>query len=608
MIDAPSPMPSSLSRAEDGERRHERASGWWWVIAGLAVATLITVMVMVAQTAWAPRTPWDENGVFQLARVISGEDDVPLMATRGYYPGTSVLVAPVYWFTSDAQTAYGWANLLTNILALSTIAPLAGIARRVGLATPQAIAVSAIALCLPAYAGLADYVLSEQVLTYFIVLAAYGAFRFWAAPSVGSGALLIGATLAALFTHPRAIVLVGVAAIWLGGLVLDRSRRRAAALTLVALLPLAYVTKLLADHLASLVLVDAFAQGNSLFNALADPNLLLILKTTFLQSWAQTLGTLGLLAFGAVVLVVWGWNEIARERRFGPGVFLFGLTLGGSALSWVNWAAEESHFTSGQPRFDSWVYTRYIAPFVIIAVVIAMAALLRRMSWPLVAAAIGATVAVSAVVVLFIADTIPLWGSSYGPGNIAAIRAWEEMWPTEPFATPLSPTLTNDNRFWLIASVAMVLIQLSMVLLSRFPRILAVALIAGTAFYAIEADEDLAREAPLNLERALDDIESASGDDVDVISFEMTCDVGRSRDTALNWTGYWFAPTDVDLFYAADGEQPESPVIFACEWWEGADAFGAVPLDSAPSYGYTVFIGPGDLQDELRGEGLLRTS
>ncbi|MFW2512557.1 hypothetical protein ACNI3K_02145 [Demequina sp. SO4-13] len=607
MTDAPSPMPVSPATPEGDTPRPARANGWWWVIAGLAVATLITVMVVVAQTAWAPRTPWDENGIFQLARVISGEDDVPLMATRGYYPGTSVLVAPVYWFTSDAQTAYGWANLLTNILALTTIAPLAAIARRVGLATPQAIAVSAIALCLPAYAGLADYVLSEQVLTFFIVLAAYGAFRFWAAPSVASGALLVGATLAALFTHPRGIVLVAVVAIWLCGLLFDRSRRRGAGVTVIALLPLAYATKVAADHLASLVLVDEFGQGNSLFNALAEPNLLLLLKTTFLQSWAQTLGTLGLLAFGAVVLVVWGWNEVVRERRFGPGVFLFGLTLGGSALSWVNWAAEESHFTSGQPRFDSWVYTRYIAPFVIVAVVIGMAALLRRMSWPLVAAAIGGTAAVSAVVVFAIADTIPLWGSSYGPGNIAAIRAWEEMWPTEPFATPLVPSFTNEARFWLIASVAMVLIQLSMVLLARFPRILAVALIAGTAFYAIEADEDLAREAPHNLERGLDDIEGASGENVDVISFEMTCDVGRSRDTALNWTGYWFAPTDVDLFYAADGEQPESPVIFACEWWEGADDFGAVPLDSDPSYGYTVFVGPGDLQDTLRDEGLLRT-
>ena len=605
---ATSPMPLALGTAD---RRAAVGGGrWWWVIAGAAVAALVTVSIVVAQTAWAPRTPWDENGVFQLARVFAGEEDVPLMLTGGYYPGASVLIAPVYWFTEDARTAYTWANFLTNVVGVATVAPLAGIVRRVGLSLPQAIAVAALSLLLPGYVGLSDYVLAEQLLTFFLVLTAYAAVRFWSAPGSGAAALLVASSLAAVFTHPRALVLIVVLAVWLLGVLLDRDRRRWAAITLVALGSAAYATKALADHLASLVLVNSFSQGGSLFEALRNPDVVLLLKTTFLQSWAQLVGTLGTLMFGGVVLVVWAWRELTKGRHFGPGVFLLGLTLGGSALSWVNWATPEGHFYGDEPRFDSWVYTRYIAPFVLVAIAIGLSALVLRMSLAMAATSIGLTALVSLVVVYVFADHVPLWGSTYGPANIAALRAWEPTWPTVPFELPLTPTLTNENRFWLVASLAVLGSQVAMLLLSRVPMLLPVLLIPALFWYSDSSDENLPRETPAHLETGLGAVEDVAGSEVD-LSFDIDCNPGRTttispRATALNWIGFWFSPRDVEVFHAGS-QTPESDVIVACNGWADATAVGALPVENASDYGYSLYVARGELQDELRDEGLLVT-
>ncbi|WP_159797893.1 hypothetical protein [Puerhibacterium puerhi] len=564
---------------------------------------------MIAQSAWAPRTPWDENGVFQLARVFAGEDDVPVMLTQGYYPGASALIAPVYWFTDDPRVAYTWANFLTNVVAVATLLPLTGIVRRVGLSLPQAITVSALSLMLPAYAGLNDYVLAEQLLTLLIVLTAYAVMRFWSAPGLANGALLLVSALAALITHPRALVLIGVLAIWLIGLLYDKARRRSAAVVLVALVPIAYGAKELADHLASLVLFSSFSQGGALFETLTDPDVVMLLKTTFLQSWAQLVGTLGILAFGAVVLLVWAWNELVRGRRFGPGVFLLGLAFGGSVLSWIAWANPSSHDYSGEPRFDSWVYTRYIAPFVLVAIALGLSALLLRLSWAMAATSVAATVVLSLVVVYVFADTVPLWGSTYGPANIVALRAWESMWPTTPFEIPLTPTLTDANRFWVLASLAVVGSQIAMALVSRVPILLSAALVPALFLYANASDENLPREAPVHMERGLDAIEDAEGGELAAVSFDMDCDPGRitiigPRATTLNWIGFWFSPRDVDVFHA-DAERPESDVVVACEGWADADALGAEPVKGTGDYGYQLYVVRGELQDQLRADGLV---
>ncbi|WP_062381577.1 hypothetical protein [Demequina pelophila] len=596
-----SPMP--LSFTGESPKPQLRDSRWWWVLAAVSVVVLIVVTIVVARSAWAPRTPWDENGVLMLARVIAGDDDVPLMMTRGYYPATSFLVAPVYWFTHDPLVVYGWANGITNVVGLATILPLIGIARRVGLNLPQAITASAIALCMPGHTGLSDYVLTEQPLQLFVAVAMYAALRFWETPRWGSGALLVGSSLLALFTHPRAMIAVVVAGIWLAGLLIDRTRRIPALIALALLVPGALLTKAVGDHMAALIIVGDFGQGASLFQALTDPNFFLIGKITVMQTWAQMVGTLGMISLGLVVVSLWTYVEIVRRRGFGPGVFIFGMTVGGAVISFLNWSTEASQLDQGNPRFDSWVYTRYIDPFVTVAVLLAIAALFMRLSWPVIASALAFTGVWCLVAVYVFGDSLPTWGSSAGPGNIAALRGWDWSWPTEAHEIPLTPTFTSANRFWLLASVTTFAAQLVSALASRHPRLLAGGLIGAYGAYSLVSNPELARETPYRMERAIDEVEQYTGGAQVSIDFDIECGTNlATRETTINWLGYWFAPRDVDVIWPSE-EEADAEVIVACAGWERADEYGAVAVIDSNNYGYEVWVPEGALQDVLVATG-----
>ena len=596
-----SPMPTTLRSAPAPSRLHD--SRWWWVLAGASVLVLVAAMYAVSRTAIAPRTPWDENGVLELARVFAGQNDVPLMITRGYYPLASLVFAPIWWFTSDAATVYGWANLVSNVVGVATILPLIGIARRMGLNLPQSIVASAVTLTLPAYTGLADYVLAEQFVGFLLVLTAYTAMRYWERPSFLRAALFSAPLLAGVFTHPRMVVGVGVAVVWLAGLLLSRRHRVTAGVTMIVLIPSTLLVNVAAKHLAELVLWGGFSQGGALAKSLGDVNPVLILKIAFSQSWAQLVGTLGLVAFGITVVTVWAAVEVLRRRSFGPGVFIFGLTVAGSLVSILNWSNLGSHYYSDGPRLDSWLYTRYIAPFILVALLAGIAALMRRMSLPMMGVAVGATLVVIAGMLIVFADSIPTWGSTYGPGNVAALRAWEGLWPTEPHPIPLTPTFTSANRFWVIASVVVLAAQAVVVALSRYPRALAGTLVAGFGYYALLSNPSLARESPDQIASAIERVETASGSEV---SIDVDLDCGASisgRDTTVNWVGYWLAPREVDLVGA--DQSFAADVVIACDGWDLAGELGALNVADSSNYGYSVWIPSGALQDTLVDSGLL---
>ncbi|MDN4490828.1 hypothetical protein QQX13_08280 [Demequina sp. SYSU T00068] len=598
---ATSVMPTTLGSSPLPSRL--RDSRWWWVLAAASVAMLLLAMYVVSRSAIAPRTPWDENGVLELARVFAGQDDVPLMITRGYYPLASIVIAPIWWFTSDAATVYAWANLVSNVVGFATILPLIGLARRMGLSTPQAILASAVTLTLPAYTGLADYVLAEQFVGFLLVLAAYLAYRYWERPTFGRAGLLALALLAGVFTHPRMIVGIGVAAIWLAGLLVSRTHRLTAGVTLAVLVPASLLVNRAAKALAELVLWGDFSQGGALQRSLSDLDPVLIMKIAFSQTWAQLVGTLGLVAFGAVVVAVWAGREVLTERRFGPGVFILGLSLAGCLVSILNWSNLGAHFYNAEPRLDSWLYTRYIAPFVLVVILAGIAALLRRMSLAMIGIAVGSTVVVVAGMLTVFADSIPTWGSTYGPGNVAALRAWEGMWPTEPHAIPLTPTLTGPNRFWVIASLVVLAAQAVTVVLSRWPRVLAGALVVGAAWYAHLSDPSLARELPDRIESGIDRVETVSDG---LVAIDVDIDCGASiagRDTTANWVGYWLSPRQVDL--VGDEEAFAADVVIACDDWDLAADLGALNVPDSSNYGYSVWVPAGGLQDNLVDAGVL---
>ncbi|GGL28982.1 hypothetical protein H9L10_02645 [Phycicoccus endophyticus] len=605
---APTSTPSPTD--ETGARGRDPGSRLWWAAAVLTVVATAAIYYLVSLSAIAPRTPWDENGVLELGRALSGDDNVTPMWTSGYYPGWPVLIAPIWWFTSSAATVYLAANTLSNVIGLATIVPLALIGRRIGLTTPQAVTAGALTMMLPSNAGLADYVLSEQLLGFLIVWAAYFVFRLDSRPSLGNALGLLAFTLGAVFTHPRALVVAPVVLIWLvGRAVLQRRSRRTLLLVVLVVLVTVPLVKLGADGLASLNTRGGFSQGEGLMRTLRNFEPFTFVKVLFTETWAQLVATLGLIALGAVAVTARAYVEVVRLRTFGPMVFVFGLSLAGALLAFFAGSREGAKYYGSEPRLDSWLYTRYINPFIIVAVLVGVAVLFKVVSARLLAVSIALAAFVAGVVVLVFADSLPTWGSTYGPGNVAGLRAWEGMWPTgQPYDIPLRPTLENGSRFWLVASLFLGVVMLAYAGFTRSSRVMVPFLVALTAVYAAMSNPSLAREYPAHIEAAVKSAESVAGDGYLSLDIDIKCRTGRnSRPTTVNWLGYWMSPRDVDLVDPTK-EDFDADLIVACVDWDRAQSLGAQPLADSENYGFQVWVPAGSLQDELEQAGELASA
>ena len=134
-------MPAAFTRRGEAGRSPAARPLFWRITALVIVAVCIALHWQVARSAIAPRTPWDENHVLQMARWISGDHNVTPMTGAGYYPGWSFIMAPIWWFTHDAGAVYFIAIVLGNAIAVATIIPLALAAKRLGVTFWQGVAI-----------------------------------------------------------------------------------------------------------------------------------------------------------------------------------------------------------------------------------------------------------------------------------------------------------------------------------------------------------------------------------------------------------------------------------------------------------------------------------
>ena len=611
MISEPVSLPPlTLSRADARDAELERVHGeahrrWWWALAVVSIVSAVVVRVVVSRSAVAPRTPWDENGLLQMARVIAGQSDVPPMSGAGYFPGFSFFIAPVWWFTDHAPTVYTASLWIAIAFGLGAYVPLTLLARRMGVSTPQAIVAAGVVMLLPALTANADYVLSESALMFWVAWAAVAVFAVWDKPGWGRMVLTVAAVLMAFLTHARALLLVIVLVIWLLGF-LRRSARHAL-LGLALLLPGAWAVQTLAKTLTGAVLIGEFRQNELVLNTLASTNPSLLLQVTLTQTWAQLVGSLGLIAVGGVVLTAWTFRDLTRWRTLGPSAYVFGAGLAAALLSFAAWSGPAAHFRGTWPRFDSWVYTRYIDPFVALVVLVAVTALIRKLSGRVLAIAIAASTAVVLATVYWAARPIATWGSMDGPVNASGVLAFTRFLPREPFPLPQIPTLTNGGRFWVIASIVVLASLLVMLVLRGRPRALAAALVIGMSAHSLAANPDQARETPDNLQYGVERAESVAGDEV-AIDFALGCDSvsGFQRAQALNWIGFWFSPRDVNAVDPATDEFTSEVVVACIGWDDEAEQRDARLLDGSENYGYGVWILPGEIQDALATEGAFR--
>ena len=138
---------------------------------GRAWVILLTVgwLVQAGLRVWfsrhqsMPLANPDETAYLVTARVIAGGPGADLSDSTLYQGGYPLLIAPVYWFTSNPPTVYH-AVLVINAFISALVLPLGYVAcRRLGLDRPAAYVVATVTALVPAGFFYSEYAMTDAV-------------------------------------------------------------------------------------------------------------------------------------------------------------------------------------------------------------------------------------------------------------------------------------------------------------------------------------------------------------------------------------------------------------------------------------------------------------
>lgn len=601
---------------EVAEGRMSPRMQWAWrLIAVLAPAVALVMNSYIAFGAVTPSFPFDEVTLLEYAKYFSqGGGEITPVEGAGYFPAWSLIIAPLWWVTSSPAVFYSAVIWIGVAVALITIWPLAAIVRRFGLSTPQAIVVGSIVMSMPSRTVQSDYAMSEKPLFLVLALLLLAAIRLWESPSAPRAAVFALLAVLTGFMHSRATVLLLACLIWL---LLFMIRSWKAALVGLAIAgPLGWFSYRYAMQLNVDLLQGSFKQGLNLFENLSTARPSIILRVLLGQSWNQTVATLGIVLLGIVVVLWLIWNELRRDRAIGPACLLGAMFLGIFLVSVASWSNEESLYLAEWRRLDAWIYGRYMEPVTALIVAAGLAAMLRGLRTPTVAIATAGALAIIVPTVFWVAPDAPTWGY-VTPAHIGGVMPWSGLLPQANAATwewGVTPTLTNANRFWAVASLTTVIALAVLLFLTgrigrRVPTIvIAGALIAAASVGTIAADPSTdafqEREGGVpTLAAEVREIEDTYGpQDVD---YDRTCKPPMVNNAVVqNYVAYWILPTTMDTVF--DPGDYDAAIVLSCGDWPQAEELGAVPTTGEISNGYKVWIMPGDLQEEMGADGLLK--
>lgn len=617
-VDAPAPARETVVLTRDpaepavAAEPAARAVGPFWRWAAPASVVLAAVLHMVvALGAHSPTFPFDEIVLLQYSKFLAGEGMPTPPRGAGYFPAWSVVMAPVWWVTSDPAIAYRLAIGLGVVASLATIWPLARAVTRVGLPMPQAVVVAAIVMSLPSRTIQSGYVTSEKLLFLVLVCAMLAALRYWERPTIPRA--IVFALVAALLTatHARALALAIACVVWL--LCMAIRSWRASLVGTAVLAPLAYLAFWSGGQMNQF-LGGGWGQGSKLVDNYLTSRPSIIARATIGQGWEQVAGSLGLVTVGLLVMLALVWRELRRERAIGPVCLLAAMLLGVVLLSVGQWSNEQAMYTAGWRRLDAWLYGRYIDPVSSLLIALALAVILRGLRRIVLGMALGLTALAVAVTVLWIAPDAPTWGY-VTPAHIPGVMPWFAALPQhagEDWQWGLIPSFTNANRFWLLASVPALLLLGVLTVCGRLRQ-------RGTAVFAAVMLL-ISAAATVGSTRATDHFQEIEGsrpslaadlnqlqaehDGEITIEFDRSCTPGMSNNAVVqNRLAYWIHPTTMGV--TTDRNTSTAQVTLGCDIWPEGTERGARMLADAESYGYHAWVMPGPLQDELAEQGRL---
>src|SRR6478609_1466111 len=355
--------------------RETRGDRLWLVAAWVAVAVAVLGHVWVVRSSFVAGTPsfnFDEISSLMPGRALLGLP-TPQVGGSGYFPFAAILVAPVWWFTSDPTAFYRATLVISLLLGLASIWPLARVATRLGLTTAQSVTAAAVVVALPAHAVQAEYAIAEKPLLLVVSLTALAGVRLAERPTYARALTFSLAVALTYFTHARMITVVVAAFVWL--LLLSIRYLRIGLVGLVALAVLSWAARTVALHVILLVSPAGFLQSNGTTSILTSLRPGVLARTVLGQSWEQVVSTFGLAPLGLVVAATLAVAE-ARRRAAGPALLLLlavGALFAGSAIDWAQ--PDQLWPTTTRVRLDVWIYGRYVDPLFALVMLVALAAI-----------------------------------------------------------------------------------------------------------------------------------------------------------------------------------------------------------------------------------------
>ena len=419
------------------------SSGRLWVIL-LTVGWLVQagLRVWFSRHQFMPLANPDETAYLVAARVIAGGPGADLSYSTPYQGGYPLLIAPVYWFTSNPSTVYH-AVLVVNAVISALVLPLGYIAcRRLGpgLGRPAAYVVATVAALVPAGFFYSEYAMTDAVFpvvtlawlltTHSWLTASSARVRYAAA----AGSAVLAAFAYAM--HSRGLVmLAGLAAV--GAFIFWR--QAAARLSVLVAALTAAVTAAAAwslNHRTSVILYPEGTRSLSgqIRQRLASVNgTIHVFEMAAGQLWRLVLDSWGIAGIGLVAALL----VIVRRDVRSDLQIMGALSV---AVTTVIACTAPAALPPDQPQ--AWASGRYLDGMIIVFFLVGAVMLLRaRMRDILVCAAVatGLFLLAAVTVAVYIGTAVPTagFGSAFNFAEPAVLTMnWTQA--SVPLATAVT--------------------------------------------------------------------------------------------------------------------------------------------------------------------------
>jgi len=421
-----------------------------WVIL-LTVGWLVQagLRVWFSRHQFMPLANPDETAYLVAARVIAGGPGADLSDSTLYQGGYPLLIAPVYWFTSNPSSVYH-AVLVINAFISALVLPLGYVAcRRLGLDRPAAYVVATVAALVPAGFFYSEYAMTDAVFPV-VTLAWLLTTHSWLNPSAPSDpaaassarvryAAAAGSAVLAAFAyamHSRGLVmLAGLAAV---GVFIFWRQAAARLSVLVAAVTAVVATAaawLLNHHLSLLIYPEGTRSlSGQIRQRLASVNgTIHVLEMAAGQLWRLVLDSWGIAGIGLVAaLLVIVRRDVRSDLRVMAALSV--------AVTTVIACTAPAALPADQPQ--AWASGRYLDGMIIVFFLAGAVVLLRaRMRDTLVCAVVttGLFLLSAVTVAVYIGTTVPTsgFGAAFNFAEPAVLTMnWTEA--SVPLATAVT--------------------------------------------------------------------------------------------------------------------------------------------------------------------------